>query len=261
MDIQNVTIILIVIIVFYFLTPGILINIKGNKYLIGMTHAILFSVIIILIQKIYNPNEVQSRKESLCPALPDCVEPASYRNAVYPWGKKDGTIDNGLGEWTGCAPRTIASIDQRPYNTVYRKDGKTPIKCPAIGNTTLRSFPFLVFDLPGSKGQNATVDVNSISRMNDPPCAYKLDQYCGYANAYDKNGNVIVGTDKYPPQCGSQYDTPIRILENTNLLACLADPQNVTSETVRGKTAQDITNPFFNSVKTGGVGPTYYVSN
>jgi hypothetical protein len=252
MDIQ---IVVIVIAVFYCLTPGILINIKGNKYLIALVHATLFSVIIILIQNIF------TTKESLCPAVPDCVDNASLRNTVWPWGKKDGTPDNGLGDWTGCAPRTIASTGQKPNNTVYRKDGITTARCPKINGNDLRSFPYLIYDVPGSVGQNAIPDLNAISKMNtkDRPCMYQLDQFCGYANAYDKNGNVIVGTQKNPPQCGSKYDVATRILENTNLLACLADPpfQSVNGNTVVGSTSD----PLFDSIKTGGVGATYYVTN
>lgn len=255
MDIQIVTLFLIVI-VFYFLTPGISINIKGNKYLIALTHAVLFGLILILIQNIF-----ESTKESLCPSVPDCVEKVGLRNTVWPWGKADGTPDNGLGEWNGCAPRTILSTGQSPNNTVYRKDGKTTVRCPIINNKPLRSFPYLIYDAPGTPGQNAQVDPNVISQMNtrDRPCMYTLDQFCGYANAYDKNGNVIVGTDKNPPKCGSIYDVPTRILENTKLLACLADPpfQSVNGNTVVGNT----NDPRFGSIKTGGIGATYYVSN
>jgi hypothetical protein len=254
MDIQ-IIVILIVIIVFYCLTPGILINIKGNKYVIALTHAALFSVIIILIQNIF------TTKESLCPEVPSCVEKTSFINSVWPWGKADGTPDNGLGEWTGCAPRTIASTGQSPNNTVYRKDGKTAVRCPKINNNPLRSFTYLIYDAPGTYGQNAQVDLNAISKMNaaDRPCMYLLDQFCGYANAYDKNGNVIVGTQKNPPQCGSKYDVPTRVLENTNILACLADPplQSVNGNTV----VNTVADPFFDSIKTGGVGATYYVTN
>lgn len=254
MDIQNVTVILTITIAFYLLTPGILIKIKGNKYFITLIHAILFGVVVILIQNLF-----KTTKESMCPEVPNCVNKATYKNTVWPWGKKDGTIDNGSGNWTGCGPRTIASTGQNPSNTVYKKDGKTPIRCPKIGDKPLGAFPYLIYDLPGTPGQNATVDPSAIARMNhkDRPCMYKLDQMCGYANAYDKNGNVIVGTQRNLPKCGSEYDRPTRIINNTNILACLADPQNVNGDTVNG----DWTNPLFNPVKTGGVGATYYVSN
>jgi hypothetical protein len=255
MDMQ-IVVILTVIVVFYCLTPGILINIKGNKYVIALTHAALFSVIIILIQNIFT-----STKESLCPEIPACVERSSYINTVWPWGKGDGTPDNGLGEWTGCAPRTIASTGQSPNNTVYRKDGKTTVRCPKINNVDLRSFPYLIYDVPGTPGQNATPDLSSILKMNtkDRPCMYRLDQFCGYAHAYDKNGNIIVGTQNNPPQCGSKFDVPTRILENNNLLACLSDPpfQSVNGNTVVGSTSD----PLFDSIKTGGIGATYYVTN
>jgi hypothetical protein len=255
MDIQ-IVVILIVIVIFYCLTPGILINIKGNKYAIALTHAALFSVIILLIQNIFVLSS-----ESFCPAVPECVEKTSFRNSVWPWGKADGTPDNGAGEWTGCAPRTIASTGQSPNNTVYKKDGKTTARCPKINNVPLRAFPYLIWDAPGTKGQNAQVDLNAISKMNtlERPCMYKLDQFCGFAEAYDKNGNIIVGTEKNPPQCGSHYDRPTRILENSNLLACLSDPpyQSVNGNTVLGNVAD----PLFDSIKTGGIGSTYYVTN
>jgi hypothetical protein len=45
-------IILIIIILFYFLTPGVLIKIKGNKYFISLIHAIIFSGILIMLYSI-----------------------------------------------------------------------------------------------------------------------------------------------------------------------------------------------------------------
>jgi hypothetical protein len=45
-------IILIIIILFYFLTPGVLIKIKGNKYFISLIHAIIFSGILIMLHSI-----------------------------------------------------------------------------------------------------------------------------------------------------------------------------------------------------------------
>ena len=47
-------IIILFIILFYLLTPGILIKIKGNKYIIAIVHAILFSGIITFLNIILN---------------------------------------------------------------------------------------------------------------------------------------------------------------------------------------------------------------
>ena len=47
-------IVLLFIILFYLLTPGILIKIKGNKYIIAIGHALLFSGIITLLNNILN---------------------------------------------------------------------------------------------------------------------------------------------------------------------------------------------------------------
>jgi hypothetical protein len=41
---------LLSIILFYLLTPGILVNIKGNKYTIAICHAIIFSILFGIIQ-------------------------------------------------------------------------------------------------------------------------------------------------------------------------------------------------------------------
>jgi hypothetical protein len=257
MDIKNIIVVLIVIILFYCLTPGILINVKGNKYFIALIHALLFSGILILINlDSYLDNSYNSHsdkisgpkdKESLCPAVPKCVN-ANYNNAVWPWGT--GTADNGTDAWKGCAPRTIASIGQNPANTVYKKDGVSTIKCPVNNGRHIGAFPFLIFDVPGTSGQNANVDTSKID-LNNPPCTYELSQFCGYANAYDKNGNVIVGTKKNPPICGSTHDIQTPILENTELVACLADPLGINAATTVG----------FNSTRNNGVGPLYYVSN
>jgi hypothetical protein len=47
-------IIILFIILFYLLTPGILIKMKGNKYVIAIVHAILFSGIITYLNSILN---------------------------------------------------------------------------------------------------------------------------------------------------------------------------------------------------------------
>jgi hypothetical protein len=47
-------IIILFIILFYLLTPGILIKIKGNKYVIAIVHALIFSGIIIWLNNLLN---------------------------------------------------------------------------------------------------------------------------------------------------------------------------------------------------------------
>ena len=52
------------IILFYLITPGILINMKGNKYFIAIAHAILFTIVFCIFsmigrkttEKLSNPN-------------------------------------------------------------------------------------------------------------------------------------------------------------------------------------------------------------
>jgi hypothetical protein len=50
---MNILVILFIIL-FYLLTPGILIKIKGNKYVIAIVHALLFSGIVTFLNSILN---------------------------------------------------------------------------------------------------------------------------------------------------------------------------------------------------------------
>ena len=49
-----IVLLLLFIILFYLLTPGILIKIKGNKYVIAIIHALIFSGIIIWLNNLLN---------------------------------------------------------------------------------------------------------------------------------------------------------------------------------------------------------------
>lgn len=101
------------IILFYLITPGILITMKGNKYIIAIGHAILFSILFSIlfyivgtfgsktIEKLSNPNT------TACPG-----------NAVHSnWGQ-----------------------------------GKDCMQCPSINGVQMASFPHLVTTELGTWG-------------------------------------------------------------------------------------------------------------
>jgi hypothetical protein len=203
-----ITVYLSIIILFIVLTPGILIKDKyTNKYVITILHAFIFAMGLIIIYNIENLI-LNPALESLssCPAVPKCVN-TTYNNITWPW--------------PGCAVQY--KDNKSPKNWVHSAPDKnndtTDIQCPNANGTVMGAFPYLIVDLPGTPGQNAKPDKIDI---NNPPCIYELDQMCGYANAYDINGNVIVGTQTNPPKCGSIHDQPTPITQNKNIFACLS---------------------------------------
>ena len=194
-----------IFILFIVLTPGILIKNKyTNKYVVTIIHAIIFGLALMLIYNVKYLNLYIL--EGLCPDVPKCVN-ANYNNITWPW--------------TGCAVEY--KNNKTPKNWVHsapdENNNVTDIQCPVANGKVMGAFPYLIIDLPGTPGQNATPGKID---LNNPPCLYKLDQMCGYANAYDRNGNVIVGTQKNPPKCGSPYDQPTSVTQNKNIFACLS---------------------------------------
>jgi hypothetical protein len=210
----NLTVYLSIIILFIILTPGILINDKYNKYAnkygITLLCAFIFGLGILLIYRIKNLKPIETEALSSCPAVPKCVN-ANYNNITWPW--------------TGCAVNYTNKngIVKSPQNWVHsapdENNNVNDVKCPSANGKVMGAFPYLIVDLPGTPGQNAKPEKID---LNNPPCMYELDQMCGYANAYDRNGNVIVGTKKNPPKCGSKYDQPTPITQNKNIFACLS---------------------------------------
>jgi hypothetical protein len=207
----NLTVYLSIIILFIILTPGILINDKYNKYAnkygITLLHSFIFGLGLMVIYNIYNLNStLDTETLSSCPAVPKCVN-SNYNNISWPW--------------KGCAVEYKGN--KTPKNWVHsspdENNNVNDVRCPSANGRVMGAFPHLIVDLPGTRGQNAKPGKIN---LNNPPCIYKLDQMCGYANAYDINGNVIVGTKKNPPKCGSIFDRPTPVIQNKNIFACLS---------------------------------------
>jgi hypothetical protein len=195
----------------------------------------------MLIYKTKNliPYGLETETLSSCPKVPKCVN-ANYNNIEWPW--------------TGCAVNYTNKngIVTSPKNWVHtapdENNNVSEVRCPTTANGEIMgAFPYLIVDLPGTPEENAkpgNID------LDNPPCMYELDQMCGYANKYDKHGNVIVGTTKNPPKCGSM-DKATSIIQNKHVLACLSEQW---------------VNPDLNSINdfniTAKLGEqAYYVSN
>jgi hypothetical protein len=102
------------IILFYLITPGILINIKGNKYIIAIGHALLFTILFTIlfymgsIEKLTNPNTTacpgnavhsiwgQGKDCMQCPSI-DTVQMGAFPHLVTTnkgtWGFDDDDED------------------------------------------------------------------------------------------------------------------------------------------------------------------------
>lgn len=128
--------ILLFIILFYLLTPGILIKIKGNKHLIAIGHAILFTLIITCVNLLLNKSPQRfeymtdaSNVETMENSKPN--KPKCPKSHVYSNGGLDSTCVecptvNGLplgvmGKYGLCAFSN--SIDNRGYVETIEEGG------------------------------------------------------------------------------------------------------------------------------------------
>ena len=103
---------LLSIILFYLLTPGILVNIKGNKYTIAICHAIIFSILFGIIQ--IQTNKPTFLKEKLTnPGTNACPGKAVHNK----WGQ-----------------------------------GKDCVQCPSINKVQTGSFPHIITTEKGTWG-------------------------------------------------------------------------------------------------------------
>lgn len=143
------------IILFYLITPGILINMKGNKYVIAIGHAILFSILFgifymsgISKEKLTNPNTTacpgsavhnswgQGSKCVQCPSIGE-VQLASFPHLVTTekgtWGF-DGFCGFANNYDSNGNINTVIYPNECPINEITNKNKlkDTPIYIPSF---------------------------------------------------------------------------------------------------------------------------------
>jgi hypothetical protein len=109
--------ILIIIIIFYLLTPGILINIKGNKIVIAIIHGLIFGI-ILLVLNILKIN-IENLDEN---STNDTNEPNDKPN--------EETSSSKYG--TSCNKNEVHNI---------KGQGPSCVSCPTVGNKQMNPFP------------------------------------------------------------------------------------------------------------------------
>lgn len=143
------------IILFYLITPGILISIKGNKYTIAIGHAILFSIIFGIFcmsglskEKLTNPNTTacpgsavhskwgQGEKCLQCPSIGE-VQLASFPHLVTTekgtWGF-DGFCGFANNYDSNGNVNTVTYPNECPINEITNKKKlkDTPVYVPSF---------------------------------------------------------------------------------------------------------------------------------
>ena len=144
------------IILFYLITPGILIGMKGNKYTIAIGHAILFSIIFCIVttvvskskEKLTNPNTTacpgnavhdkwgQGKKCMQCPSL-DGVQLGSFPHLVTTekgtWGF-DGFCGFANNYDSNGDVNTVMYPNECPINEITNKNKlkDTPVYVPSF---------------------------------------------------------------------------------------------------------------------------------
>lgn len=143
------------IILFYLITPGILINMKGNKYVIAIGHAILFSIVFGIFcmsglskEKLTNPNTTacpgsavhnrwgQGSKCVQCPSIGE-VQLASFPHLVTTekgtWGF-DGFCGFANNYDSNGNINTVIYPNECPINEITNKNKlkDTPVYIPSF---------------------------------------------------------------------------------------------------------------------------------
>lgn len=143
------------IILFYLITPGILINMKGNKYIIAIGHAILFSILFGIFcmtglskEKLTNPNTTacpgsavhsrwgQGSKCVQCPSI-DEVQLAAFPHLVTTekgtWGF-DGFCGFANNYDSNGNINTVIYPNECPINEITNKNKlkDTPVYVPSF---------------------------------------------------------------------------------------------------------------------------------
>ena len=143
------------IILFYLITPGILINMKGNKYIIAIGHAIIFSILFGIFcmsglskEKLTNPNTTacpgsavhdrwgQGSKCVQCPSIGE-VQLASFPHLVTTakgtWGF-DGFCGHANNYDSNGNINTVIYPNECPINEITNKKKlkDTPVYIPSF---------------------------------------------------------------------------------------------------------------------------------
>ena len=119
-------IVVLFIILFYLLTPGILIKIKGNKYVIAIGHALLFSGIITLLNNILNTRRYEYMTD------------ASNNDASNNDASND--ISNDISNNTSNRTKTMTmGMSKCPKFNVHANGGldKECVECPIVNGLPL----------------------------------------------------------------------------------------------------------------------------
>jgi hypothetical protein len=204
----NLIFILIGIILFYLFTPGILINIKGNKYFISGIHAILFSIIYTLIkillvvdvENLTNTTGTTNTQSNTAkaPTVTNTAKAPTVTNTA-----KAPTVTN-----TAKAP-TVTNTAKAPTVT---NTAKTPTPTVASVAATTSAKKKNIINCSSYDSVHSTSNDSTCTQCpvigNTPTRALGYKGLCGYANAYNKN-HFIHKTTKN--KCLNKLDVPISI--------------------------------------------------
>lgn len=165
------------IILFYLITPGIIVNIKGNKYLITIVHAIIFTIILSFVlkpkitEKLSNPNSTacpgsavhdkwgQGKSCKQCPSI-NGVQLGAFPHLVTTekatWGF-DGFCGYANNYDSNGNVNTVIYPKECPINEITNKNKlkDTPVYIPSF-DPDLR---FCLANLPNR--------ITSVSGFND----------------------------------------------------------------------------------------------
>ena len=185
---MEIILLILSVILFYIITPGIFIKMKGNKYIIAISHAILFSILFGLGCAIYQ-NTISKEKltnpsKNSCPGSAvhsnwgqgaDCMQCPSINGvqmAAFPYQVTTEKGKWGFDGFCGFANNydsngninTVIYPNECPINEITNKNKikDTPVYIPSV-DPNLR---FCLSNFPNRSKHSGLENFNLIQTMN-----------------------------------------------------------------------------------------------